>query len=88
MNPKVLADPDGLRAKAIGAAAHSLGLKLQNFEVTKPEGIEALTAIGRAGIGALAVRADFGCARTESSAAGGVDAEAPPSGHLPRAAIR
>jgi putative ABC transport system substrate-binding protein len=58
-NPMAVPDPDGSRTKAIGAAAHSLGLELQNFEVTKPEGIaEAFTAIRRAGVGALAVRPD------------------------------
>jgi putative ABC transport system substrate-binding protein len=59
VNPMAVSDPDGSRARAIGTAARSLGLDLQNVEVTKPEGIaEAFTVIGRARVGALAVRAD------------------------------
>jgi len=59
VNPMAVPDPDGSREKAIATAARSLGLELQKVEVTKPEGIaEAFTVIGRARVGALAVRAD------------------------------
>lgn len=87
VNPMAVPDPDGSRAKAIGAAARSLGLELQTFEVTKPEGIaDAFTAISKARVGGLVVRPDP--IVLESSAGGRVGAEAPPSRHLPLAALR
>ncbi len=59
VNPMAVPDPAGSRAKAIDAAARALGLEMQSFEVTKPEGIaQAFRAIDGARIGALVVRPD------------------------------
>ena len=52
-------DQDGAIKREMTAAARSLGLEVQTFEVKKPQDIpKAFAAIGKARVGALLVRAD------------------------------
>ena len=58
-NPRTSLDPDGALAREIGAAARSLGLETETFEVREPSDLpKAFAAMARARVGALLVRTD------------------------------
>ncbi|MGH7305532.1 MAG: ABC transporter substrate-binding protein [Candidatus Rokuibacteriota bacterium] len=58
-NAAAAPDPDGSIMKGIGAAARSMSLELEMFEIGKPGAIaETFEAIGRARVGAVMIRAD------------------------------
>jgi putative ABC transport system substrate-binding protein len=58
-SPTAIPDPEGLTIKGIKAAANTLGLEIQFFEVSQPEAIvETFGRISRARVGALLVRPD------------------------------